>query len=61
MEFFALLIAKAPEIVGVLFAIHAAALAIVNLTPTPKDDAAVAKFYRVIEILAGVVTRLAKK
>lgn len=61
MEIFAVLIAKAPEIVAALFAIHAAALAIVNLTPTPHDDAAVAKFYRVIEILAGVVTRLAKK
>lgn len=61
MEIFAVLIAKAPEIIAALFAIHAAALAIVNLTPTPKDDAAVAKFYRVIEILAGVVTRLAKK
>ena len=53
--------AKAPEIITALFAVHAAALAIVNLTPTPKDDAAVAKFYRVIEILAGVVTKLSKK
>lgn len=61
MEIFAVLLAKAPEIVSALFAIHAAALAIVNLTPTPKDDAAVAKFYRVIEILAGIVTRLVKK
>jgi hypothetical protein len=61
MEIFAVIIAKAPEIVTALFAIHAAALAIVNLTPTPKDDAAVSKFYRFIEILAGVVTRLAKK
>lgn len=49
-----------PEIVATLFAIHAAALAIVNLTPTPKDDAYVAKFYRVIEILAGIVTKLSK-
>ena len=61
MEIFALIIAKAPEIVAALFAIHAAALAIVNLTPTPKDDAAIAKFYRVIEILAGIVGKLAKK
>ena len=61
MELFAVLIAKAPEIVGALFAIHAAALAIVNLTPTPADDKAVAKVYRVIEILAGVVSKLAKK
>jgi len=61
MELFALIIAKGPEIIAALFAIHAAALAIVNLTPTPKDDAAVAKFYRIIEILAGIITRVAKK
>ena len=61
MELFFVAMANAPEIIAALFAIHAAALAIVNLTPTPKDDAAVAKFYRVIEILAGVVTKLSKK
>jgi hypothetical protein len=36
------------------------ALLIVNLTPTQKDNEAVAKYYRVVEILAGIVTRLAK-
>lgn len=61
MEIFAVLVAKAPEIVAALFAIHAAALAIVNLTPTPKDDEVVGKFYRFIEIAAGIVSRLAKK
>ena len=55
------LLAHAQQLLAVLFAIHALALAIVNLTPTPKDDAAVAKFYRVLEILAGIITRLAKK
>jgi hypothetical protein len=55
------LIAHLQQIIVVLVAAHALALAIVNLTPTPKDDEAVAKFYRVIEILAGIVTRLAKK
>jgi hypothetical protein len=55
------LLAHVQQLLVVLFAIHALALAIVNLTPTPKDDAAVAKFYRVLEILAGIVTRLAKK
>lgn len=49
------------QLLTVLFAVHALALAIVNLTPTPKDDEAVAKYYRVLEILAGIVTRLAKK
>lgn len=61
MELFAVLLAKAPEIVSALFALHAAAVAIVNLTPTPKDDAVVAKFYRVIEVFAGIVTKIAKK
>lgn len=61
MEIFAVLLAKAPEIIAALFAVHAAALAIVNLTPTPKDDAAVARAYRVIEILAGLVSKMSKK
>jgi hypothetical protein len=55
------IVENGPEVLGVLFAIHAAALAIVNLTPTPKDDEAVAKYYRVLEILAGIVTKLSKK
>lgn len=60
MELFALIIAKSPEIIAALFAIHAAALAIVNLTPTPDDNKVVAKYYRVIEVLAGIMTRMAK-
>ena len=59
-EIIAFIVTNGPEILGVLFAIHAAALAIVNLTPTPKDDEAVAKYYRILEILAGIVTRLSK-
>ena len=61
MEIFFALWSQAPQIISALFAIHAAALAIVNLTPTPKDDAVVAKYYRIIEILAGVVTKMSKK
>lgn len=57
---FAYIMGHLPEIVAALFAVHSAALAIVNMTPTPKDDAYVAKFYRVIEILAGIVTKLSK-
>ena len=37
------------------------ALAIVNLTPTPKDDEILAKVYRLIEILAGLIGPLAKR
>jgi hypothetical protein len=58
---FAWISAHSPEIITALLAIHAAALAIVNLTPTPKDDKAVAKLYHVIEFLAGILTRLAKR
>lgn len=49
------------EIAGVLAAVHVLALAVVNVTPTPKDDEFYAKLYKVIEVLAGVVTKLAKK
>jgi len=41
----------------VVIALHALAVAIVNLTPTPKDDAVVAKVYRVIEFAAGILNR----
>lgn len=57
-----------PEIVTVAVAAHGLALAIVNLTPTPKDNEAldtysrmVVRIYRAIEILAGVITPLAKR
>ena len=30
-------------------------------TPTPKDDEIYAKFYKVIEMIAGIVTKVAKK
>ena len=48
------------EIVSVAGAIHLLALAVVNLTPTPKDDEIYAKVYKVIEKLAGIVTKIAK-
>lgn len=57
-----------PEIVTVAIAAHGLALAIVNLTPTPKDNEAldtysrmVVKVYRAIEILAGVISPLVKR
>jgi len=42
------------EIMVALVAIHAAANAIVVLTPTPKDDIFVAKVYKIVEVLGGV-------
>lgn len=46
--------------VEILLSAHATALMIVNITPTPKDDAAIAKVYRLVEILAGLLTNRVK-
>jgi hypothetical protein len=46
---------------AVLLALHGAAIAIVNLTPTPKDDAIVGKVYRVLEAFAGIFGVTAKE
>jgi len=55
------LIAHAKTLVEILLAVHALALIIVNVTPTKKDDSAVATYYRIVEIFAGIITRLAKQ
>ena len=55
------LLGHAKTIIDVLLAAHALALVIVNLTKSPKDDEAVAKIYRVIEYLAGFITKISKK
>lgn len=59
---------KLPEYITAAVAIHAAALAIVNLTPTPRDNEALAgisrvvvRVYRAVEILAGIWSPLAKR
>ena len=56
------------EYVAAAVAIHAAAVVIVNITPTPKDDEyldsfthIIVKVYRAVEILAGIVTKRAKQ
>lgn len=54
------LLSNAKSLVEILIAVHGVALLIVNLTPTQRDNEAVAKYYRVVEILAGIITRLAK-
>lgn len=48
------------EVMATVLALHALALAIVNLTPTPVDNRWLAKSYAVIEALAGVLTHKAK-
>lgn len=49
------------DIVAIGAALHALALVIVNTTPTPKDNEVYSKFYKVIEVIAGIVTKIAKK
>ena len=56
------------EYIAVAVAVHGAAVAIVNLTPTPKDDEFLGRYsrmavklYRAIEILACVVSPLVKR
>jgi hypothetical protein len=56
------------DYIALVVAIHGVALIVVNLTPTPKDDAALTaaaktavKLYRAIEILAGVITPFVKR
>lgn len=48
-------------ITAVAAAAHVLAVAIVNLTPTPKDDEIVGKVYQVVEAIAGIFTRTAKE
>lgn len=51
---------NAEGIVGALLAVHAAAVAIVNLTDTPKIDGYLKKAYTVLEFFAGIVSEKAK-
>ena len=59
---------RVTDYIALAVAIHGVALIVINLTPTPKDDAAltavaktVVKIYRAIEILAGVITPFVKR
>jgi hypothetical protein len=56
------------DYVALAVAVHGVAVVVVNLTPTPKDDEALdtyrrlaVKSYRALEILAGIITPLAKR
>jgi hypothetical protein len=49
------------EYITLVLALHALASAITALTPTPKDDAVVAKAYKFIELIAGVVGKAKEK
>lgn len=56
------------DYVTLAVAIHGVAVVVVNLTPTPKDNQAldtysrlVVRVYRAVEILAGIISPLAKR
>lgn len=56
------------DYVAIAVAIHGVALAIVNMTHTPKDNEAldnytriITKAYRAVEILAGVISPRVKR
>jgi len=52
---------KISEILAIILAVQWIAMAIVNLTPTPEDNKWVGKFYRLIEVIAGVISKTAKE
>ena len=52
------------DLTDIIIALHALAIVIVNITTTPKTGASpdsVHKTYRFIEMLAGLITPLAKR
>lgn len=56
------------ELFEVVVAVHAVAILIVNLTPSPKDDEAAGavgailpKLYKALEVLAGIILPIAKR
>ena len=55
------LIDNIAEILALILAVQWLAMIIVNLTPTPLDDKWVGKFYRVVEVLAGVASKTARR
>jgi hypothetical protein len=55
------LLTHADTVLTVAVSAHALAIAIVNLTPTPKDDKIVKRAYTVIEAAAGIFTHKAKQ
>ena len=49
------------ELLEIAIAVHAVAALVVNLTPTPRDNEVVARCYRALEMLAGIITPMAKR
>jgi hypothetical protein len=56
-----LLINHWADIVAVGAAVHGLAIVIINLTPSETDNKVYNKVYKVIEVAAGLFTKVAKK
>jgi hypothetical protein len=54
------LMANQEAILAAIASLHVFCQAIVNLTPTPKDNEILAKVYRWVEIGAGLITKRSK-
>jgi len=59
---------RVADYVALAVAVHGAAVVWVNMTPTPKDNQQLDKYsrlmvktYRVVEILAGVISKRVKQ
>ena len=57
----AFVVAHWVDILAIGAALHALALVIVNLTPSKTDDEVYNKIYKVIELIAGIITKTTKK
>lgn len=62
------LLKHSKDILEAITLVHAAALVIVNITPTPRDDEMLSsighlgvKVYRAIEMMAGIISPLVKR
>jgi hypothetical protein len=60
MDIIPFVTSNADTILALLAALHAAAVAIVNLTPTPWDNQVYGKVYKGIEFAAGIFSYRAK-
>lgn len=47
--------------IALFFALHAVAVIVVNVTPTPKDDKVLSRIYQGVEKAAGIITKRAKE
>ena len=45
----------------IIFNLHVLSLLVINTTKTPKSSIMMSKFYKMLEILAGLLTPLAKR